>query len=397
MLMLVVNWAYLVLASQRTERLCDILSETAVYELLDEGRLQDQGVIAANQTDDVANATTAISNPIFTFLPRSGDSAGSTFAAGFLKANNDAIGPSLRINFASDMTITAGRVENATARIASPGNPFIPFASLPPGQPANTLRVEILRTTGGANPAQLLIRGFDAPNAAKISGASYATLDNRLIGFRPTAMRNSPVVPLAIDLNAWFTARPAGALDSNGNGRRELDVTLKPSDTGANGALVQLNTASLLNPAALAALPAQIQNGIGPADVASGFLGPAAQTAPPTLLTLSASQDSPPKGAAIVAAFSAVAVSKNPRRIFPLYNSVVAGPPATAKIIGFVGATVVGAFSNDGDADADDVPNRVIVRIEPVFIIDHTAVTAYTQGGLTVPENTYIHKIHLTR
>jgi hypothetical protein len=363
-LMLVVNWTYLVLVNRHTFRLADMLALGAVSELLDEGQLLDAGAFAQN--DDIAAAATAIDTPV----------------TGLLARNNEGVGASLRA-LPSDLTIVAGHIDDANAPL-SPAN----FTTTPAGnQPYNTLRVEILRAPSGANPVQLLIRGMGSPQAAKISAAAYATLDSRVVGFRPTDVVPSPVAPLAIQFSAWYTDRANGALDSNGNGRRELDVVLKPAaggSTTANGALVGLDSGSSFSPTFA---PDQIRDGIYPMDIAaSGLLGPATDNDP---LLLDAEQTSPANVAAIAAAFQQVAASADNRRIFPIYRTF----SDPLDIVGWVAGRVLDADT----ADAGDGP-RLRVRVEPEFLIHSTVVTARVDStSADVPENLYIHKIRRTR
>src|SRR6476660_8982360 len=57
MLMLVVNWTYLVLASRHTSRLSDVLAYSAVTELLDDAWLKNHANFgSATQADDITAA-----------------------------------------------------------------------------------------------------------------------------------------------------------------------------------------------------------------------------------------------------------------------------------------------------------------------------------------------------
>jgi hypothetical protein len=364
-LMLTVNWAYLVLVNRHTFRLTDNLALSAVRELLDEGRLEDApGYV---QADDVAAAQNLITQP----------------TSGLLSQTNAAAGKSLRPTTA-DVQITAGRIDDASQPIAG-GNAFVSPAG---ADPFNTLRVEVLRSPTGLNPVQLMIRGFGSPNAARIHSASYATLDSRAVGFRPTASASSPVAPIALDQSAWFSTRANGG-DDQGllNGRYELDFTLRSTSGGglANCALVGLNESGSLN---AAIVPAQIVSGVVPADVqASGFLGPATPADP---LPLDAERNSPANVSSIADALNTVAQSKNPRRAFPIYAGSFADP---LNVVGFIGARIL-----DADADDDGSGPRLRVRLEPDFIVHSTVVTSRRDAASAeVPENLYIHKIRLTR
>lgn len=369
-LMLVVNWTYLVLASRSTLRLSDTLALTAASQLLDEEVLSDSHVFPATQADDIAQANSDI----------------TTAGTGFLARNNEAAAPTLRPTV-GQLTITPARVDNAAAVVAAPGN----FTTTPAaGEPYNTLVVEVFRDPSGANPVQLMFRGQGSPDAAKITSASYATLDSRVVGFRPLAALRAPVAPLALSSVDWFTTRPGLANDTQlPDGRFEMDFELQ-STTGlgtANSALISLNNLSAFSPAAVAT---QVTTGIGPADVngVTGMLGPLADTAP---MTFDSEQNSPTgQLAAIVAAFNTVAASNNPRRVFPIYSGAFTDP---SSIVGFVGARIINADGVDGGLGP-----RLRVRLQPDFVIHSTVETQRTFPGATsVPENLYIHKIRLTR
>jgi hypothetical protein len=365
-LMLVVNWTYLVLVNRHTIRLTDNLALSAVRELLDEGQLEDVSTFA--QTDDIADAENAIVDPV----------------SGFLSRNNELTGPSLRPTPA-DLTITAGRIDDASQPIAG-STEFVTPANHK--EPYNTLRVEALRSPTGLNPVQLIIRGFGAPEAAKISSASYATLDSRVVGFRPSAAVSSPVVPIALDQSAWFKVRAEGMDDSElPNGRFELDFTLRSaSGLGpGNAVLVGLKRGSPLNPAVV---PSQIENGVVPSDLdVTGVLGPATAQRP---MAFNATRNSPANLQDIADALNAVAQGKDARRVFPIYSGL---SPTQANISGFIGARII-------NAGAEDVGSgqRLRVRLEPEFIVHSTVVTARRDAvPSSVPENLYIHKIRLTR
>lgn len=371
-LMLVVNWTYLILASRSTLRLSDTLTLTAVRNLLDEQVLSDTHVFPATQGDDIAQASSDI----------------TTAGTGFLARNNAAAAPTLRPTV-GQLTITPGRVDNAAAVVAAPSN----FTTTPAaGQPYNTLVVEIMRAPNSLNPVELIFRGQGSPNAAKITSASYATLDSRVVGFRPLASVRAPVAPLALDGNEWFVTRKNGADDSQFvDGRFELDFVLQPaSGLGtANSAMISLNNLSGFS---LATATNQITNGIGPSDVngVTGTLGPLAASAPMPFdsdRTFSVAEAN-----TLAAAFSTVASSNNPRRAFPIYSGAFTDP---SNIVGFIGARVINASVFD---PGDGFGQRLRVRLQPDFIIHSTVETQrFFPGATSVPENLYIHKIRLTR
>ncbi|MGI8982471.1 MAG: hypothetical protein ACR2FY_24835 [Pirellulaceae bacterium] len=376
MLMLVVNWTYLVLASRHTSRLSDVLAYSAVTELLDHAWLMNHANFgSATQADDITAANDAVTN------------AGT----GFLKRNNDVAGMALRASSTNpgEVTIVAARVP-VPSQVASGAN-FNPAPAAT--EPYNTLRVEIFRNPAGPNPVLFMMRGFGSPSAAKITGAATVTLDARLVGFRPSGVFRAPVAPLALDQTQFFTVRQAGALDSNGNGIKELDFYLNPTGGGEtlNAALVSLHTGLALDNGGLT-IENQIRNGESSTDFAGGFLGPVAPLGgvPYTAdTTISVDADRNSNNGSISAsglanAFDDVRISSYPRRVFPVYSGY--SDPLT--IVGFVGARIV---------NADSLGGRLRLRLEPDFIVHATAETRQTQGGNPVPENIYIHKTRLTR
>lgn len=366
-LMLVVNWTYLVFVNRHTLRLSDNLALTAVYQLLDEQVLSDSHNFPVTQANDIVAANSEI----------------LTAGTGMLARNNAAAGERLR-PAPAQVTITVARIDNASAPVVAPSN----YDETPgPGEPYNTLRVVINRDPNSLNPVDLIFKGQGSPDAAPITSASFATLDSRVVGFRPSLAVRSPVAPLALSSNAWFTTRPAGMDDTQfPDGRFELDFTLQTTGGlgAANSALISLDNTAAFSPAAVAT---QVTTGIGPADVngVTGTVGPLSAAAP---MFFDSEQTSPAgQIAAIAAAFNTVAASNNPRRVFPIYSG------ASSNIVGFIGARVI-------NADANDVGlgSRLRVRLQPDFIVHSTVETRRELPAATsVPENLYIHKIRLTR
>ena len=268
-LLLVVNWTYLNLASRKTQDLAETLAWSAVFQLLDDERLQDAPEF--EQADDMDDTTDAIATPATAEVP------------GLLAKNNAAAGPTMQVRYdemdpeASDLKLTFGHVNNANSQVTGGNFTTSPTA----GDPYNTLVVEIFRDPGGANPVQLLIRGMGSPEAAKISGAAYATLDSRVLSFRPTAAVHAPVAPLAIESAAWFSSRPTMMSDTFlANGRYEFDFAIRTTDGSgtATAALISMDTTEAFDPANI---PLQVEDGISDNDVnpVTGVFGPATATA----------------------------------------------------------------------------------------------------------------------
>jgi hypothetical protein len=349
---LVLNWMFLVLVHQSMQQNTDAMALSAVQELLDENILFD---LPRDQNDDLIDAQNQVD--------------------AIRQANNAKAHNRLHLD-SGDLMVSAARVEDVTQPADGAnfeaGNPTT-------GDPQNSLYVEALRDPLGSNPVQMFIRGLGGPDAVEMQVRSLATLDSRVVGFAPTVTASSPVVPLAIESDAWFIDRVSANDDSfNANGRRELDIVLK-TDTGtmtANGALIGLDGVSVN----FAVMPTQITDGVFPADLG----GP--QQLGPAPVALPGTQNSPanPDTANIVAAFNSVATSADKRRVFPIYTTF-GGSPVT--IVGFVAGDVLDA------SDIGTLGNvRIRVRVEPVFIVHFTAIT-----DPSAPENPYIHKIRLSQ
>jgi hypothetical protein len=354
-LALVLNWLYLVLAHGNMQERSDVLAIAGVSQLLDENILRD---LPPNQADDILAAEATVLD--------------------YLNRNN-AVGPvAFQVNPA-DVTVAPGFVADVTQPVAGAN-----FDPAPIGNPYNSLRINIERSGSTANPVAMFIRGMGSPDSADITAYGCATLDNRLVGFRPSSTTASPVVPLAIEASAWNVERVVGNMDGNGNGRKELNVRLAHSSgsgPAANSVLIGFNGA-----VGIVSVWNQIFYGITPSDVPGGQLGPATSTTP---LTLSAQQSTLNWGqtTSTAHAFNALVATNSERRVFPLYeNGSFDG--STVKLIGFAGARVIGATNLDASPD-----HQLQVTIEPEFIVH---VTAWTEPG--APErNPYIHKIRVSR
>jgi hypothetical protein len=374
-LILVVDWTFLVLASRRTLQLTDTLALAATSELIDEDRLADSAIpYPTSQGNDSLDANILIQQP----------------GTGFLAMNNAALASQFR-PLPSEVTITPARVIDASAPATGTNFTLTPGV----GERFNTLRVEVNRDPSGSNPLYLLMRGFGAPETAKITSSSLATLDSRVVGYRPRANASSPVAPIAINRTAWEVSRLTSP--PNVNGRRELVVLLRYDDgtdplAQVNAALVNVN--ATVNGLPIASiLQDQIIDGLIPADVdpVTDVLGPFTAAAPDDLY---AENISPAIGNlnAIVAAFQNVQLSNDPRRVFLLYDTA-AFP--RLNITGFVAANIL-----DAQAEQFGVSGhyRLRLELEPEAIVHFTAETMYTDAMSTiVPENDYCHKIRLTR
>ena len=352
LLMLVLNWIWMVLNNRDMQRRGDVLALVAISELLDEDLLEDK---SGNQVDD--------------------ETAAKTSVAVFVEKNNSVAGPALRLDSVNNVNVIAGNVPDVTTPAFSKAPPF------------NSLRVELFRYASGVNPVLLIMRGFGSPDAVDIRTASIATLDSRLTGFRPTSSVSSPVVPIAIESTAWFLKRPADMFDVDFNMRFELDAELLSLSGGGitNAALVDFDGST---PIEVADMPSQMKFGIFPAgfgtppdDLPADELGPATPGSP---LPVPATQSSPLNTANLVMTLNTVAVSGDPRRIFPLYVDPFSDP---LNLVGFIAARIVSATNVGSVADP-----QLSVKIEPEFIVHFTATTDPAEV-----ENTYIHKLRLVQ
>jgi len=352
----VLNWIYLVLVHHNMQQRSDIFSLVGVTELRDEHLLSE---LAPDQSDDVIAAEAAV--------------------AAFMSLNNN-VGPAaLELN-ATDITVTPGYVADLSAPVG-PGN-------FDPNPPYNTLRIDIERSNSTANPVALLLRGFGSPDDADVFCASYATLDARLVGFRPRLDMPAPVVPLAIRAESWTTDRVNDNVDlfpPGGNGRKELALRVRSSDPAGpppTAALAALDGVSVV----IADVRRQIVDGIVPTDVPGGELGPATGGTP---LVLPATQTVASQTVTdqLVGDFQDVLISSDPRRIFPLYDSYDSAA-GTVDVVGFVAAVVL---ESENAAAAPDY--QLQVTIEPIFIVHSTAWT----DPAAPDENLYIHKVRITR
>ena len=140
-----------------------------------------------------------------------------------------------------------------------------------------------LRPFGHGEPSGSYLSNLGSDgHAVEIRGGSYATLDNLVVGFRPAGDTPSPVMPLAIQRNAWASER---VIDTNGNGIREMLLRLQAARSSEDQRLPpQPNSAVLFyrGSAEPAALAAQVTSGVFPSDLplSGGALGPATPARP---------------------------------------------------------------------------------------------------------------------
>jgi hypothetical protein len=139
-------------------------------------------------------------------------------------------------------------------------------------------------------------------------------------------------------------------------------------------------------------LPQQVAQGVFPADLPpGGTFGPATPAVLAPVLATFMGDGGDPGTQAILAAFSAIAGQKC---VFPLIrrmSGVGSDGTGTAQVEGFVACTVLAAAIID---------NRLTVRVQPCYLIHHTAWTVAPAAADTpadVRRNLYIYKLRLCR
>lgn len=374
LLMLVVNYTYLAYSQLRTADVTDTLARTAVSELQDTALLEPGGLPIQN--DDIL----AAENVVKYFVDQLNAAAAANQQLRYDPNGNPGD---------NDITVTAGWVADLSKPVTSATFLEEGHPNIPAGSPLNTLRVEASRPKNGQNPVYLLIRGLFAPQTADIGSASYATLDSRLVGFQPTALVNTPVVPIALDNTSW----QARAADVNGAGPTDFVGQMKQTGGAGVASITLVNFRDIPAPVNYSEIEDQIRFGTTPLEVninGGDLIGP---VVPGTAITLDlpAEFETPPVVSAqtLATALNDVAASDDPRRIFPLYDN-----PGSdrVEIVGFVAARILEATYNNQTLE---------LALEPDFVVHYTAVTmpVFNDGinNFSVPENVYIQKLRLSR
>jgi hypothetical protein len=360
---LVVDAAYLTAVHRGMQDVASIMALAGAPELLDPNLLLDA---AGPPTPDQAAVR----------------AAAARLSDAYRQQNNGVI-PSLQRVEAGDVVVQTGFVDDVTA-----DPPVLDLAATA----HNTVFVYAARLPAGGHPVSFPVDLVGTKRTIEIRGGAYATLDNLVVGFRPETAMAAPLMPLGILSTSWSNERTE---DSNCNGIKEIVVRLqsaKPPGSSqyppeANGALLFYG-GNVSPQVLLQTLPQQVAQGLFPADLPSGAFGPAT---PAVLASVAATQmgdGGDPGTAAIVAAFVGIAGQK---RVFPLLQQVGATESGIAGVEGFVACTVLGAAVVD---------NRLTVRVEPCYLIHHTAWTvppaaADTPAGLA--RNPFIYKLRLSR
>ncbi|MFO0899684.1 MAG: hypothetical protein U0836_19830 [Pirellulales bacterium] len=350
---LAINWAWLTLVARNLQARADAAALAGAPGLLDEDLLRDQ---AGDQADDRLEA--------------------EALADDCRKRNNAVSAPSLQV-VPADLLLTPGVVDDPSLGAAAQFAPNLPY---------NALEVRAQRSSAGANPLTWLLN-VSGMGPGALSVTARAALDNWLVGFQPTSDRRSPVVPLAIDVQAWKNARTQDKFPSGGNGVKEIVVRLGTFEANA----VTANSAVIAYTGGFQPdqIIDQVLHGLSPAHltVTHGQLGPVKSSAAPVVF----------RGAnKVVSSFvsqfadtlqSLVDEGRDARRVFLLYDSqdpqtnVAAG---RFRIVGFVAARV---------CQAQFTSNHLQLTLEPCFLLHPTAWTASDADQ----PNLYIHKLRIVR
>jgi len=350
---LAINWAWLTLVARNLQSRADAAALAGAPGLLDEDLLRDH---AGDQADDRLEAEARVDDSRV--------------------RNNQRNASSLQIA-PSDLVVTPGVVDDPTLGAAAQFAPALPY---------NTLEVLAKRTSAGVNPLTWLLN-VSGVGPGTLSVTARAALDNLLVGFQPTHERRSPIVPLAIDVQAWKNARTQDKFPSGGNAVKEIVVklgTFESNSVVTNSALIAY-TGWFLPDQVLD----QVRNGLAPSHLPNGIgqLGPVKSSAAPVLF-----RGSNKVVSSFISQFAEVLQSLvdenlDARRIFLLYDSQDPQTNVAAghyRIVGFVAARV---------CQAEFTSNHLQLTLEPCFLLHPTA---WTDSGADQP-NLYIHKLRLVR
>jgi Flp pilus assembly protein TadG len=275
----------------------------------------------------------------------------------------------------------------AAGDVSEPTNPSV--------LAVNAVRVVARRTGDRGNPAGLPLGRWLGTSSADVLAAATAFLDRDVIGFRSTAGRPLPVVPLAL-LSDPTGANPLAweAQAANGPDALQFDRasrTFAPGSDGLREVQVQLARNGCLLEAGVTTVldaSAQVVAGVPPAQAPDGIvLGPDNTLTAMTFPGCGPAADTP-DGALLQAALTQLQASAEVRA-WPLYRSTGAGS-GTAVLTGFVAARVASVA-----APAAGQP--ITFTLQPAQLATATAVTDAARrgvGGINVV-NPYVCKVRL--
>jgi hypothetical protein len=349
------NWAYGVLVQRDMHHKTDALALAGARALLHPEMLTTSGAAAADIVLAVDNAV------------------GDTLAA------SNAASP-LRLQLAqNNVTVILGRVADVTQKVDE--------STFSQQTPYNTVRVIAERSQADGNPVAHLIGRFGRHSfkACEVGAQSYATLDNLVVGVRPTADAPAPVMPLAIEAGAWMNEQ----FIDDGIGAAGVEkFTIRlfcggVSQPAPNAAVVGFNGNVLIgtNANAEGTAPYQVTRGLVPSDLAAPehVLGPISSAAPALVLdgrqTLSAEECN-----TLAAELNAMIGGAETCRIFLLYEE----NGSDFRVTGLVGARVLATAIGD---------DHLEITIEKGFVVHPTVLTSSLADG----PNALVHKLRISR
>lgn len=366
----VLNYNFLVLVNRNMQQKSDAVALAAAAALLDEDLLRDYpSPPVPDQTDDFAQA--------------------QDVAQQYRRLNNRAQSAAFWLH-PGDMVVESGFVSDVTG-----GSPYRFDRSIPldaPDPPHNTLHVCCRRPAEGNHPVRYILDLFhgNGPRAVDVLGGAYATLDNLLIGFRPTATARSPVMPMAVDASAWVSERATGG-DANANNVREMVLRLdSPNDdpTADENAVLIFYDGTI----DVSVLATQIAGGLTAGDLPpEGVLGPVTPKAPLWAAAVRQVDTAayPGLNDDLAHLIDKLSTAGEMKRVFPLYDTFTdpSQQAGAARLVGFVAARILDAVVED---------DRLTVSVEPCFVIHSTCWTTSPDHPAEPERNIYIHKLRLT-
>lgn len=283
--------------------------------------------------------------------------------------------------------------------VATPTQVLSPLQAWSGTGPVNSLRVQAHRASWRGNAATLWLGRLFGVVDADVVASARATLDYRVVGFRPTPGAAAPLVPLALDLNAWskqfrndsqaasqdkYTVDyRAGIVIPGEDGIAELEfrAPLNGAATGGDTTNSKPLYGLLLNPAAdAAALYRQLLVGVHSADLQ--VLGGELSIAPGGAVAL------PTFGEFDAAWVERLIAIRGQTRVWPLGTpmSETSGSPPVA-VENFVAAVLV-----DARIDTVNQPPAIVVTLQPALLATSTALIRDGAAG-----NPFIAKLMVTQ
>jgi len=291
------------------------------------------------------------------------------------------------------LAIEAGRLSRSpnlvlaggTLRQATHDRRFIPDDGS--GRRVDTLQVCVQRSAEHDNPVTLWFSSLLGLAQANSRAAAEATLEQRILGFRPTRQCHIPMLPLAAPATgsseAWISQAFAVPV-SGRNDRFHVDPHTGETVAGHDGipeielrpAHGNVVTLRIGTPWQTSRAVGQMVAGLSAEDVAphGGQLTLGSPTAPLRLSATSGIEAS---------VASAARGILGQRRIWPLFGAPAAD--GHVDIIGFAAGSIVDLRRDAG---------QWVLLVQPCLLVTTTALTATTD---LAPYNPWIAKLALTR